>query len=339
MVYDHINDVIARPAIVKTTDNLYICRFESMKVIAADFAVKTLLEKKKIDSNTILVDSSSGIYAYALALAAHKYGLQCHIIASTTVDSVLLFQLKTLGVEVEQVPPSTNLKYDQELRVSLVKKYLLSEPKAYWMRQYHDDIHYLGYEEVARQLVSADLQLFSQGVHIVWPVGSGASSCGLMRGFQKENVPVALSGIQPFGSISFGSAHIDDPDILVAGIGSAIPFENIDYTSYDYIHWVNADIAISGGISLLSDTGIFAGLSSGATYHVAQYLAQKCPGELFLAGTPDSGIRYQKIYSNHVTSNRVDAPRQITELSELAMPWSMMHWNRRSYTPIYKEGA
>ncbi len=338
MIYDHISDAIARPAVVRAADNLYVCRFESMKVIAADFAVRALLEKHEIGSDAILVDSSSGIYAYALALAAHKHGLRCHLVASTTVDATLLFQLKTLGAEVEQVPPSTNLKYDQELRLSLVEKYLLSEPKAYWMKQYHDDIHYLGYEEAVRQIVEADRRLFSKGVHLVWPVGSGASSCGMRRGFEKEQVPVTLSGIQPFGSITFGSEHIDDPDMLEAGIGSAIPFGNIDYAAYDYIHWVSADIAIGGGIDLLRDTGIFAGISSGATYRVARYLSQRYPDVLFLSGAPDLGMKYQKRYRSHTPSGEPYAPRHIASLDELALPWSMMHWNRRSYTPAYEKG-
>ena len=103
-MYSHIADALKKPDIVKLTKNLYISRFESMKIYSTLYAVKTLLQKSKINQNTTLIDSSIGIYAYALALACHKYGLKCHIIASKTVDLSMKIQLELLGAHVEGVP-------------------------------------------------------------------------------------------------------------------------------------------------------------------------------------------------------------------------------------------
>lgn len=117
MIHPHIADALKVPDLVRLTDGLVLLRFESMKIYSALAAVRHLLERGTVRPGQTLIDSSSGIYAYALALACHRYGMRCHIVASTTVDATTLAQLEILGAAVEQVRPSRNLKLDQELRV------------------------------------------------------------------------------------------------------------------------------------------------------------------------------------------------------------------------------
>ncbi|MGY2062380.1 pyridoxal-phosphate dependent enzyme, partial [Nocardia gipuzkoensis] len=184
-------------------------------------------------------------------MACHKYGLRCHIVGSTTVDRTLKAQLHILGATIEQVSPSTNLKLDQSLRVARVREYLQRNPDAYWMRQYHDRIHYNGYAPIARMIAE---ELDTDRVDLTGGVGSGASTGGLARVLRETIGEVRVTGVQPFGSVSFGSAHIEDPSILIAGIGSAIPFDNISYEIYDRIDWVSFGCARAGAVRLLRDT-------------------------------------------------------------------------------------
>jgi cysteine synthase A len=148
-VHEHITDAIKTPALIRLGGNVVLARFETMKVYAALGAVRTLLHRGRIVPGQTLIDSSSGIYALALAMARHRYGLRCHIVASTTVDSVMRAQLEVLGATVDQMPPSQNLKLDQERRVRHVRELLAARPDFHWMRQYHDSIHYAGYREFA----------------------------------------------------------------------------------------------------------------------------------------------------------------------------------------------
>jgi cysteine synthase A len=116
VIHPHIADALKIPDLVRLTDGLVLIRFESMKIYSALAAVRHLLERGTIRPGQTLIDSSSGIYAYALALACHRYDMRCHIVASTTVDTTTRAQLEILGATVEQVRPSENLKLDQELR-------------------------------------------------------------------------------------------------------------------------------------------------------------------------------------------------------------------------------
>ncbi|UVS80508.1 pyridoxal-phosphate dependent enzyme [Actinokineospora sp. UTMC 2448] len=325
---DHIADALSRPALLRLDDGITCLRFETMKVVSALAAVRHLLDRGTIAPGDTLVDSSSGIYAHALALACHRYGLRCHIVASTTVDRTLRTQLEILGATVEPMPPTPSLKLDQNRRVARVQEILRANPRHHWMRQYHDDIHYLGYRPIAelvhRELGTGDLT-------IVGGVGTGASTGGLASYLRESDPDVRLVGVQPFDSVTFGSEHVHDPDIIIAGIGSSIPFANVVHEFYDTMHWVGFHAALAGGVALLRGHAVFAGLSAGAAYLAARWERRVDPSRQVVFLAADTGHRYvEAAYSRHreVPGPEHLAPRQIASPADMAPPWSRMDWDR-----------
>ncbi len=136
-----------------------------------------------------------------------------------------------------------------------------------------------------------------------------------------------MVGIQPFGSISFGSKNVQDPEMLVAGIGSSIPFGNISYALYSEMHWLDYNVAKRGTLSLLREYGLFAGFSAGASFTVADYLSIRNPDQFFLAIAADTGNRYvPHLFSDWETllANKAAAPTYINDIEALARPWSAM---------------
>lgn len=332
MTFSHITDALKMPQIVRIAPNLYVARFETMKVYSALQAVQHLLDVRKINHNTTLLDSSSGIYAYALALACHRFKLKCYIIASKTVDQTLMSQLRVLGATVEQVPPEATLKLDQSRRVERIHQLLSDNPDFYWMQQYHDDVHYLAYSDVAHYVAE---QVGIDQLTIVGSIGTGCSTGGLITKLRQFNHDTRLIGIQPFGSVTFGAEHVDDPGIIIAGIGSSIPFKNVKHHLYDELHWISFSYALSGSIALLSDHAIFAGLSAGCCYLVANREAQLHPDRKIIFITADTGHRYvDRVFANYTDAEPIDQlePRRITHLDELALPWTCMDWSRQSLT-------
>ncbi|MFD3917625.1 pyridoxal-phosphate dependent enzyme [Streptomyces sp. NPDC058595] len=325
---EHIADAIGRPDLIRLDEGLICLRFESMKAVSATAAVRHLLDTGTVRPGDTLLDSSSGIYAYALALACHRYGMRCHIIGSTTVDHTLRTQLAVLGAEFEQMDPSDDLKLDQKRRVARVHEILARHPEYHWMRQYHDDIHYLGYRAVADRIHE---ETGTGPLTVVGGVGSGAST-GALAGRLREHSPgVGLIGVQPFGSVTFGSEHVPDPDIIIAGIGSSIPFANVDHTLYDTLHWLGFGTALAGSVDLLRRHAVFAGLSTGAAYLTARWERGRDPGRTFLFIAADTGHRYtDSVFARHRTAEPADAlaPRTVDTLDDLAHPWSRMDWNR-----------
>ncbi len=299
-----------------------------MKVVSALAAVRHLLDTGVVRRGDTLLDSSSGIYAYALALACHRYGMRCHIVGSTTVDHTLRTQLAVLGATLEQMEPCSDLKLDQKRRVERVHEILAEHPGHHWMRQYHDDVHYLGYRAVAAMVRDG-----TPGEHLtlVGGVGSGASTGALAHYLRADAPGTGLVGVQPFGSVTFGAEHVADPEIIIAGIGSSIPFGNVRHAAYDTLHWISFDAALAGSVDLLRRHAVFAGLSTGAGYLAARWERDRSPRRTVLFVAADTGHRYvDTVFARHREAVPIDslAPRQAVDRDGLALPWSRMDWNR-----------
>ncbi|MEV5970452.1 pyridoxal-phosphate dependent enzyme [Streptomyces sp. NPDC051921] len=364
----HVAEAIGRPDLIRLDDRLVCLRFESMKVVSALAAVRHLLDTGAVRRGDTLLDSSSGIYAYALALACHRHGMRCHIVGSTTVDHTLRTQLAVLGATLEQMEPSSDLKLDQKRRVERIHEILAEHPEYHWMRQYHDDIHYLGYRAVADRVRRA---VGTGRLTVVGGVGSGASTGALARylragreggaagdgaagggpagGEARDGgaarggaaggaaIDVQLVGVQPYGSVTFGAEHVADPEIIIAGIGSSIPFGNVSHELYDTLHWVAFDAALSGSVDLLRRHAVFAGLSSGAAYLAARHERARSPERTVLFIAADTGHRYvDTVFVRHREAVPITSltPRDVQDLSELTLPWCRMAWNRAPGTGV-----
>ncbi|WP_030778484.1 pyridoxal-phosphate dependent enzyme [Streptomyces sp. NRRL S-920] len=325
-MHAHIAEAVKKPDLISLEPDLACLRFETMKIYSALGAVRHLLETGAVEPGGTLIDSSSGIYAQALALACHRYGMKCHIVGSTTVDRSTRVQLEILGATLEQVAPSKNLRLDQELRVRRIAEILAANPSYHWMRQYHDAIHYYGYREVAE---SIDKDVPAGPLTLLGGVGSGASTGALGTYLREAGRDVTLIGVQPFGSVTFGSEHVADPDMIIAGIGSAIAFQNVRHELYDRVHWVNFEHAVSGAVSLLRTSGIFAGLSAGASYLSALWERRRDGTRTYVFIAADTGHRYvESAYARHQQALDIDTlkPHEITSLDQLKHPWSTTAW-------------
>lgn len=328
MIHAHYADAIADPDPILVEPGVVCLRFEVMKVRSALGAVRHLVESGLARRGDTLVDSSSGIYAHALALACHRYGMRCHIVGSTTVDRTLRLQLEILGATLEQVRSSADLGLDQNLRVRRVGELLLRNPRYHWMRQYHDGVHYVGYRAVAE---TVDAELPAGPLTIVGGVGTGASTGALATYLRRAGRDVELVGLQPFGSVTFGAGHTADPDMIIAGIGSSIEFRNVRHDLYDRMHWMAFPHARAGAVGLLRRSGVFAGLSSGAAYLVARHERALAPGRTVVFLAPDTGHRYvDAAYEGHADVPAVDglAPRLVGGVADLEPPWSAMALGR-----------
>ena len=207
-VHAHIADAIKAPDLVQLGPNLYVARFETMKVYSTLVAVERLLASGRIRPGATLIDSSSGIYAYALALACHKFGLHCRIVGSKTVDRTLMTQLRILGANIEQVEPQATLKLDQSLRVARIHELLAADPSLHWMQQYHDDIHYHGYAPVAEAIAAS---LGCDALSIVGGIGSGCSTGGRPPPHPRRSTPQPLNTRGPQGRPAQRSAPPPTP--------------------------------------------------------------------------------------------------------------------------------
>lgn len=344
----HAGVALGAPDVIELSPDLFALRFEVMKARSARGALLELMRRGTIRRGGTVIDSSSGIYACALAMACHELGLRCRIIGSTTIDQTLRVQLDLLGVELEQMPPSTSLRADQDRRVARVRELIEAHPDWHWMRQYHDAVHYAGYQPIATRCGDLLRGRGYRSVDLVAPVGSGVSSGALGLGLAASGLTVRLVGVQPFGSVTFGSEDVEDPDMLIAGIGSSIPFDNVRHELYDSVHWVSYEVGRAGTLALCRRHTLFAGLSSGAAYAVADYLGRDraSSAHCTLMTCPDTGHRYlEDVYedADDVPDVSVFEPQVLGSPRESPrLPWSAVHWGgsvTREAEPFPSSGA
>lgn len=334
MIFQHPGQALGTPGLIRLTPALFAVRFETMKVMSARGAVQRLLADETIKRGDTVIDSSSGIYAHALALACHEFGLKCRIVGSTSIDTALKVQLELLGADLEQMPATTDLALDQGRRVRRIHQLLAENPELHWMAQYHDSIHVHGYADVstdvARQLRGAGIDI----VTLCTPVGSGVSSRAFAAAFVSAGLSVRVVGVQPFGSITFGAQDVPDPEMLIAGIGSSIAFGNVRHTLYDAVHWVSFDVAGAGAIALLRRHALFAGLSTGAAFAAADWEHRMNPavdGTAHVLLCPDTGNRYvSSVFSRPSEFDLLQdlVPVVVSGPAELRLPWATMEWGR-----------
>ncbi|MEU9486339.1 pyridoxal-phosphate dependent enzyme [Streptomyces decoyicus] len=341
-MFDHIADAMKQPDVVRLDRNLYVLRFEMMKLYSALEAVRHLLATGVVQPGDTLMDSSSGTYGYSLALACHKYGMQCRIVCSTKVDAHVRRQFEMLGAQVDQVriPPGPMVdKMDQGARLRRVAEILDTEPHVHWMQQYHDGVHYLGYRECAEMLQK---EFGGEPLTLVGGVGTGASTGGLTTYLRELNDDAELVGVQPFESVTFGSDPVEDPVASISGIGSPIVMRNVRYELYDRVHWVGFDSAVAATTGLFRRHGLYAGMSSGCNYLAARWEAARDPERPCVFIAADTGHRYaENVYARPQGDDSVESlvPSCIDSLDHLAFPWSVMDWGRRPFQPHSKEDS
>lgn len=331
-ILPHPAHAVGQPDLIDLGGRLYALRFETMKVASARAALHELLRNGTITPSTTVVDSSSGIYALALALACHEFGLGCRIIGSAAIDTTLRLQLELLGAHVEPMPPTASLRLDQERRVERIHQLLDAESDVYWMRQYHDPIHDAGYRPIGAAIGAALRGAGEQQVDLVAPVGSGVSSHALAEGVRQSGLDGSLIGVQPFGSVTFASDHVADPDMLIAGIGSSIPFGNVRHPSYDVVHWIAHTVAASAGCELMRRHALFAGLSTGAAYAAARHEHRSDGARATLLVAPDTGHRYaESLRAHHPQLEGLSGftPLTVTDPALMERPWSRIEWGGR----------
>ncbi len=177
---------------------------------------------------------------------------------------------------------------------------------------------------------------------MVGGVGSGASTGGLVARLRRTDPSVRLVGVQPFGSVTFGSQDHHDPETIIAGIGSSIVFDNVRHDLYDAIHWMDFRHALSGAVALLREHAVFAGLSSGAAYLAATDDVRRHRDRLHLIIAADTGHRYvERVFARHAEALDIASlgPVEVADPARMSMPWSAMAWNRGACPAHWKERA
>lgn len=260
----------------------YMNIFGSMKDRAAANVILKLLERGVINTETTIIESSSGNFAIALSAVCSALKLKCVCVVDkflTKTNQNIIEQYGAKLIEIEK--PEGNQSY-QEKRIETVRKLVETQENIYWTNQYDNvyiqEAYYALAEEITHQCPEVR--------HIFIPV----STCGTIAGIStwvKCNKPnVKIIAVDTYSSEIFGRRTGTSK---FPGMGSRFRPGNLRNAIIDDVVLIS-DYECIENCQLLLRQGIFAGASSG--YAVAAIRKYQANDMNAVAIFPDRGDRY-----------------------------------------------
>jgi cysteine synthase A len=267
----------------------------SMKDRPAKSIIERGMELGLIDSNTIVIESSSGNMGIGLAQICAVYGLKfiCVVDPKTTAQNLRL--LEVYGAEIDLITePDPQTGEFLQARITRVKSLLVSHSNSFWPNQYANLYNPRAHHQTMREI----MDVLDGELDYLF---CATSTCGTMRGcseYLREHRPDAkVIAVDAIGSVIFNSPKAQR---LIPGHGAAItPDLYLPNLAARCIHVSDIDCII-GCRRLVKHEAILAGGSSGAVLMAVEYAKLDIrPGSVCVIILPDRGERYlDTIYSD-----------------------------------------
>ncbi|MGX7081632.1 cysteine synthase A [Gemella morbillorum] len=252
-----------------------------------DRAVLGMLEEAKrqgkVNSDTIIVEPTSGNTGIAVAILASVLGLKAVIIMPESMSIERRTLIKAYGAQLILTPKELGIKGSIDKAAEIREKYDNAISLSQFDNPANPAYHYATTaKEILEQV--PDLDIFVAGV------GTGGTFSGVAK-YLKENKPEVLAiALEPEESPAISKGHGGVHKIQ--GIGTGFVPENFNKELMDEIYTVSSDEAISETKNFVRTTGIGVGISSGAAIAGAKKVAAKYPDKKIVTILPDGVDKY-----------------------------------------------
>lgn len=252
-----------------------------------DRAVLGMLEEAKrqgkVNSDTIIVEPTSGNTGIAVAILASVLGLKAVIIMPESMSVERRTLIKAYGAQLILTPKELGIKGSIDKAAEIREKYDNAISLSQFDNPANPAYHYATTaKEILEQV--PDLDIFVAGV------GTGGTFSGVAK-YLKENKPEVLAiALEPEESPAISKEHGGVHKIQ--GIGTGFIPENFNKELMDEIYTVSSDEAISETKNFVRTTGIGVGISSGAAIAGAKKVAAKYPDKKIVTILPDGVDKY-----------------------------------------------
>ena len=252
-----------------------------------DRAVLGMLEEAKrqgkVNSDTIIVEPTSGNTGIAVAILASVLGLKAVIIMPESMSVERRTLIKAYGAQLILTPKELGIKGSIDKAAEIREKYDNAISLSQFDNPANPAYHYATTaKEILEQV--PDLDIFVAGV------GTGGTFSGVAK-YLKENKPEVLAiALEPEESPAISKGHGGVHKIQ--GIGTGFIPENFNKELMDEIYTISSDEAISETKNFVRTTGIGVGISSGAAIAGAKKVAAKYPDKKIVTILPDGVDKY-----------------------------------------------
>lgn len=290
----------------------------SVKDRPARYIIERGLRDGTIAPGATVVESSSGNFGIALAMAARIYELDFICVVDPKISPLNLRILRQLGARVEMVQRPDPFGGYLHTRLERVQELLLEVPGSYWIDQYANELNTrCHYDGIGSEIVEA---FGEEPVDVlVAAVSTTATLLGAARRVRDSWPDVRVVAVDAAGSVIFNGAQPRKRDL--PGIGSSRTPELLCEEEIDDVLYVDDYDSARGCRELLLGEGILAGGSSGAVIAAVQRLAPELPeGARVVTILPDRGERYMDlVYDDEWMETRRDLSAGAAVLAPVAL--------------------
>ena len=301
MIYNNILEAIGHTPLIQlqkmvTPDMAHILvKFEGLNVggsIKTRTAYNMILDAERkglIDSNTIIVEPTSGNQGIGLALVGAVRGYKTVIIMPDSVSEERRKIVKHYGAEVKLVHDNGDIgKCIQEcIDTAFYMQHM--DPHVFIPQQFENPANpQIQREQTAIEILEAvdgPIHGFCSGI------GTGGTLTGIGEVLKEKNPDITIWAVEPEHAAILSGGSVGTH--LQMGIGDGLIPSILNKDIYDDIFLVSDSKAIKTSRDLARKEGIMCGISSGTNVAAALELARVLgKGKTVVTVLPDTAERY-----------------------------------------------
>lgn len=261
----------------------------SIKTRTAFNMISDAEKKGLINSDTVIVEPTSGNQGIGLALVGAVRGYKVKIIMPDSVSEERRKLVRHYGAEIILVHDAGNIGACIEECLALAMKMKAENPNVFVPQQFENPANpAVQRAETAREIleqVNAPIHGFCSGI------GTGGTITGIGEVLKEKNPDITIWAAEPENAAILSGGSIGTH--VQMGIGDGIIPEILNCEIYDEVCIVNDDEALQTSRDLASKEGIMCGISSGTNVAAALRLAKKLgKGKTVVTVLPDTAERY-----------------------------------------------
>ena len=261
----------------------------SIKTRTAYNMIKDAEERGLINSETVIVEPTSGNQGIGLALVGAVRGYKTIIIMPDSVSEERRKLVKHYGAEVILIHDSGNIGACIEECMETALRMQREDPRVFVPQQFENPANpQIQREQTAVEIleqVNGPIHGFCSGI------GTGGTITGIGETLKKANPQMEIWAVEPEHAAILSGGSIGTHVQMGIGDGLIPPILNVNI--YNDICIIKDEEAIRTSKELASKEGIMCGISSGTNVAAALRLAKKLgKGKTVVTVLPDTAERY-----------------------------------------------
>ena len=261
----------------------------SIKTRTAYNMIRDAEERGLINSDTVIVEPTSGNQGIGLALVGAVRGYKTIIIMPDSVSEERRKLVKHYGAEVIPIHDSGNIGACIEECMETALRMQREDPRVFVPQQFENPANpQIQREQTAVEIleqVNGPIHGFCSGI------GTGGTITGIGETLKKANPQMEIWAVEPEHAAILSGGSIGTHVQMGIGDGLIPPILNVNI--YNDICIIKDEEAIRTSKELASKEGIMCGISSGTNVAAALRLAKKLgKGKTVVTVLPDTAERY-----------------------------------------------